>query len=98
MTMKKISENVVASGRSLTLINEQVKDNTNIQKGALKTLTEGSTDTVKIPVEENNSHKDVPITYTSGLKYKADTNKYVSFDAKGINIIPKDFIITRQND
>lgn len=84
MTMKKISENVVASGRSLTLINDQVKDNTNIQKGALKTLTEGSTYTVNIPVEENDTDKDVSITYTSGLKYKADTNKYVSFDAKGI--------------
>lgn len=32
MGMKKISENVVALGRSLTLINDQVRDNTNIQK------------------------------------------------------------------
>lgn len=84
MGMKKISENVVALGRSLTLINDQVRDNTNIQKGALKTQTTGSTYTVNIPVEENNSHKDVSVTYTSGLKYKADTNSYVSFDAKGI--------------
>lgn len=84
MGMKKISENVIASGRSLTIINEQVRDNTNIQKGALKSLTTGSTYTVNIPVEENNSYKDAIVSYTSGLKYKADTNKYVSFDAKGI--------------
>ena len=82
--MKKINENVIASGRSLTLIDDQVRDNLNIQAGALKTLTKGGNYPVEVLVEENNSNKTLNIDYTDGLRYKSGTNKYVSFDAKGM--------------
>ena len=82
--MKKINENVIASGRSLTLIDDLVRDNLNIQNGALKTLTKPGTYQASVLVEENNSTKNINVGYTDGLKYKAGTNRYVSFDAKGM--------------
>ena len=72
--MKKINENVIASGRSLTLIDDLVRDNLNIQNGALKTLTKGGNYPVEVLVEENNSNITLNIDYTDGLRYKSGTN------------------------